>query len=77
MSNHVWCAAISFLPGNEEHPNERWSEPELVVVVYLRFGDAGGKEAAPIAIQMIKKWREICEKHGKSSHLTPSFSSEN
>lgn len=31
---------------------------DLVVVVYLKFGDFG-KEAAPLAAQMIKKWREI------------------
>jgi len=36
--------------------------PELVVVVYLKYGDYG-KEAAPLAAQVIKKWREINEKN--------------
>lgn len=33
----------------------------LVVVVYLRYGDSG-KEAAPLAAEVIGKWRELLEK---------------
>ena len=53
----VWFGGISFLPSKEKE-----EEPELVVVVYLKFGDYG-KEAAPLAGQIITKWRELCEKH--------------
>lgn len=52
--NHVWFGGIAFDPMTEE--------PDLVVVVYLRFGDAG-KEAAPLAAQIVKKWRQIQTAH--------------
>jgi cell division protein FtsI/penicillin-binding protein 2 len=61
--NHIWFGGVSY-PEN----SESWlsynaeGKPELVVVVYLRFGDYG-KEAMPIAGQIVKKWREIKEKH--------------
>ena len=60
---HIWFGAIAFPPpsGIKSH-KDRWSNPELVVVVYLRYGD-GGKEAAPLAAQVIRKWREIQNKH--------------
>jgi cell division protein FtsI/penicillin-binding protein 2 len=48
---YIWFGAISF-------PDAKRETPELVVVVFLRYGDAG-KEAAPLAAQMIHKWREI------------------
>ena len=48
LYNHVWFGGISY----------QNNEPELVVVVYLRFGGYG-KEAAPVAAQMVKKWREL------------------
>lgn len=54
LVTHTWFAGTSFA---EE--GKKWEEPELVVVVLLRFGERGGKEGAPLAIQMIKKWREI------------------
>ena len=60
MYKHIWFGSISF----EADPlaKTKWEHPELVVVVFLRFGDAG-KEAAPLAAQMIRKWREIKKKH--------------
>lgn len=54
MYKHIWFGAIAF--GSELR--DRRSRPELAVVVFLRFGD-GGKECAPLAAQVIKKWREI------------------
>ena len=55
MYKHIWFSAIAF----EESPTPtKWEKPELVVAVYLRYGD-GGKEAAPLAAQIIKKWREL------------------
>ncbi len=57
MYKHIWFGAISFT-------DVKKTDPELIVVVFLRFGDAG-KEAAPLAAQMIHKWREIKKKHVK------------
>ncbi len=53
----IWFGALSFKEGD----NYRIDMPELSIVVYLKFGDYG-KEAAPLAAQMIKKWREITAK---------------
>lgn len=59
---HVWFGGIAF-----EHPSKTFvfsdesHKPELVVVVYLRYGGFG-KEAAPLAAQVVKKWREIKQK---------------
>ncbi|HSX04516.1 MAG TPA: penicillin-binding transpeptidase domain-containing protein [Rhabdochlamydiaceae bacterium] len=51
MEKHVWFAGISYT-------DEELKTPELVVVVYLRFGDAG-RDAAPLALRLFDKWREI------------------
>lgn len=56
--NHIWFAGASF---RSNGPGELFETPELVVIVYLRFADYG-REAAPVAAQMVKKWREICAK---------------
>lgn len=53
--NHVGFGSIAFT-------NAKHEEADLIVVVLLRFGDSG-KEAAPLAAQMIQKWREIKKKH--------------
>ncbi|KAG8155913.1 hypothetical protein JTE90_011656 [Oedothorax gibbosus] len=58
--DHSWFAGISFLP---KHQKMR-DRAELVVIVYLPFSKSGGKEAAPIAAEMIKKWRDIQKNHG-------------
>lgn len=57
LYTHVWFGGIGF-------EDEAHRKPELVVVVYLRYGGYG-KEAAPMAAHMMKKWREIKEKHGE------------
>ncbi len=59
MQTHVWFGGISFKEDNS------FEHPDLVVVVYLRFGQAG-KEAAPLAAQIVKKWRELCAFHSGS-----------
>lgn len=56
MVNHIGFGAISFEDSKES--NNPFENPELVVIVYLKYGDFG-KEAAPIAAQIIKKWKEI------------------
>ncbi len=55
--NDIWFGAISFDPESSQ-----WEKPELVVVVYLRFGEHG-RDAAPLAAQMIKKYRELNQKN--------------
>jgi len=66
---HVWFGGISFLPYAESDQNrvsfvlkDSLGQPELVVVIYLRFGEYG-KEAAPLAAQIVKKWHEIKKKY--------------
>lgn len=66
---HVWFGGIAFdqkIPGNTQTLlyRDRWGNPELVVIVYLKYG-AWGKESAPLGAQIIKKWREI------KSRITP------
>ena len=51
MYKHVSFGAISF-------SDQKHKDPELVVIVYLRYGSAG-KDAAPLAAQVINRWREI------------------
>ena len=58
--DHTWFAGISFSPEQQKSRDKA----ELVVIVYLPFSKTGGKEAAPIAAEMIKKWREIRKSHG-------------
>jgi hypothetical protein len=38
-------------------------EPELVVVIFLRYRQAG-LEGGPLAGQIFKEWRRIKESHG-------------
>ena len=64
--NHLWFGGISF-DGQQDKSNsfvfnDKFGKPELVVVVYLRYG-AYGKDTMPIAAQVIKKWREIKARH--------------
>jgi len=58
--NHIWFGSIAF--NHDDVPvavlQDQWGNPELVVVVYLRYAGYG-KEAAPLAAQMIHKWRQI------------------
>lgn len=62
---HVWFGGISFdQEDNLFVAKDEFGKPELVVIVYLRFGKYG-KEAAPIAAQVVKKWREIKEKQAQ------------
>lgn len=52
---HIWFGGIFYEKGN-------LSKPELVVVVYLRFGE-WGRDAAPIAVKIAEKWLEIKKLH--------------
>ena len=54
---HIWFGGISFEPSQK-----RWEKPELVVVVFLRFGDVG-REAAPLAAAVVHKYRELKKKY--------------
>lgn len=63
LYKHTWFCAISF---EDTHQSKLFKDPfkspELVVVVYLRYSDSG-KEAAPLAAQMIQKWRDLKNKY--------------
>lgn len=63
--NHVGFGGISFEPDSFVS-RDRYGQPELVVLVYLRFGGIG-KEAAPLAAQMVSKWREIKQRNKNPS----------
>lgn len=65
---HVWFGGIVF-PDKEENKKtfifkDEFGQAELIVVVYLRYGGYG-KEAAPLASQMVKKWKELKQKYAK------------
>lgn len=51
LEKHVWFGGISYADSQR-------SDPELVVIVYLRFGEAG-KYGAPMAARLVKKWQEL------------------
>lgn len=55
---HTWFAGLVF---EEDIQEGKWPEPELVVVVYLRYGDFG-REAAPLVAGIAEKWRKIKKK---------------
>jgi len=57
MRRHVWFAGISYPTALRGSP-ERYDHPELVVVVFLRFAQAG-REGGPLAGQIVKKWRAL------------------
>lgn len=69
-STHIWFGAILFEnklePLNPEVTVTRdcYGKPELVVIVYLRYG-AHGKDAGPVAADMARKWRQIKSKENK------------
>jgi cell division protein FtsI/penicillin-binding protein 2 len=65
IHNHIWFGGVAF----SEEDLQTWENPELVVVVYLRFSEAGGKEAAPLAAEIVKKWREILKSHGRPAYV--------
>ncbi len=67
--NHIWFGGISFEVSQEGEKSvltakDSFGRPELVVVVYMRYGE-WGKDTAPIAAQIVKKWREIKSKYHK------------
>jgi cell division protein FtsI/penicillin-binding protein 2 len=57
MRSHIWFTAVSFPPETRLSPT-RFENPELVVVVFQKFGYSG-RDAAPIAGQVIQKWRML------------------
>lgn len=58
--NHTWFTGIAF--ENAFGHNQKWDNPELVVVVYLKEGTSGGKEGAPMVSEIVKKYRELKQK---------------
>ncbi len=55
LEKHTQFGAVCF-------EDDAQKNPELAVVVYLRFGSAG-RQGAPIAARLIEKWREIKAAH--------------
>lgn len=69
--NHTWFGGIAFDPSvNAMALYDSFGKPSLVVVVYLRYGGYG-KEAAPLAAQIVKKWQEICAYTQTDSKTNP------
>ncbi|MBS0654058.1 MAG: hypothetical protein JSR39_11105, partial [Verrucomicrobia bacterium] len=68
IHNHIWFGGLSMTPTSSSSKIESM-EPELAIAVYLRFSESGGKEATPLAAEIVKKWREICAKHGATAHI--------
>lgn len=62
LCKDIWFGGLSFKEGDDY----RIDLPDLSVVVYLKYGDYG-KEAAPLAALVIKKWREISKRHYSQS----------
>ncbi|NGX27885.1 MAG: Penicillin-binding protein 2 [Candidatus Anoxychlamydiales bacterium] len=59
-----WFATISFEePKSNATKKQIWQKPELVVIAQLNFGSSG-KEAAPLAFEIIKKYRQL-KKNGE------------
>lgn len=61
IHNHIWFGGVAF----SEEDQQTYQLPELTIVVYLRFSAAGGKEGAPLATEVVKKYREILKKHSQ------------
>lgn len=55
LEKHVWFGAIGY-------EDESLTTPELVIIVYSRFG-AAGRQGAPIAARILERWREIKARH--------------
>jgi cell division protein FtsI/penicillin-binding protein 2 len=55
LIKHLWFGATAF---PEQEKAMVFENPELTVIVLLKYGD-WGKEAAPLAALMIDKWREL------------------
>jgi len=67
LYTHVWFGGIAYDNDVVARQQQQFvfrdaaGKPELVVVVYLRYGGYG-KEGGPIAAQMAKKWKEIVQR---------------
>lgn len=67
MYNHVWFGGIAYTHSNNKTTfvaKDPFGLPEVVVIVYLRYGGFG-KESAPMAAQLVAKWREIKSNYEK------------
>ncbi len=58
--NHVWFGSVAFDKGSTHEMlfKDEFGRPELVVIVYLRYG-AVGRNALPLATSVAAKWREL------------------
>jgi cell division protein FtsI/penicillin-binding protein 2 len=58
---HICFATIAYSKNQALSPHP-FEDPELVVVAFSKYGTAG-RNIAPMAAQVVKKWREIQKKH--------------
>jgi cell division protein FtsI/penicillin-binding protein 2 len=63
MVQHVWFGGVLY-PDPQKAEEQR--DPELVIVVFLRFAN-GGREGAPLAARIAERWREIRAQNQPSS----------
>ncbi len=59
LCKHLWFGGVSF---HGPAQAMQFEHPELTVIVMLRYGD-WGKEAAPLAMQIIDQWRQLQQKY--------------
>jgi cell division protein FtsI/penicillin-binding protein 2 len=64
MYNHTWFGGIFYPPNTHCRPPFDGVQPDLVVVVFLRYGSFG-KDAAPLAASVAETWRAIRKRHGE------------
>jgi cell division protein FtsI/penicillin-binding protein 2 len=68
LYTHIWFGGIAFnsdmlgLSHDSIIFKDNEGRPELVVIVYLKYGTYGWA-AAPLAAQIVQKWREIKAQH--------------
>lgn len=70
---HVWFGSMVFESKRDKNKailllKDEFGQAELIVVVYLRYGGYG-KEAAPLAAQIVKKWHELKQKYEKNEQI--------
>ena len=56
LCKHIWFASAGYKESNNKSQQER--EPEIVIVVYLRYGDYG-KEAALMASELYQEFKKL------------------
>lgn len=72
MTNHVWFAGILY---PDAHSAQVGQNPELILVIFLRFAH-GGREGAVVAAQLAEGWRDLRD-HGVLTEQVASIHMKN